>query len=118
MIKSDAEYLEVAMKSYDNPSCLTIEEFNRDLAQYIHIKKTIRKYHQDPALLRKLVNLVVIFYNCFGTRGTDLLLYKTPEEDVLGVLIPIILYLGRSTQAMETMSVTLNMETIKQLSLL
>lgn len=118
MIKSDAEYLEVAMKSYDNPSCLTLDEFNRDLNQYIHIKKTIRKYRQDASLLRKLVNLVVVFYNCFGSRGTDLLLYKTTEPDVLEVLIPIILYLGRSNQAMETMTVALNTETIKQLSLL
>lgn len=118
MIKTDAEYLEVAMKSYDNPSCLTLDEFTRDLNQYIHIKKTVRKYHQDASLLRKLVNQVVIFYNCFSVRGTDILIYKITEPDILAVLIPIILYLGRSNQAMETMSVALNTETIKQLSML
>lgn len=116
MIKSENEYLEIAMKAYDNPSCITIEEFNRDLNQYIHIKKTVRKYHQDNKILRKLVNHVVVFYNCFGNSATELLLYKIKEPDILEVLIPIILYLGRSTYDLETLNISLNIEVIKQLN--
>lgn len=116
MIKTDHEYLEIAMRNYDNPSCITLDEFNRDLNQYIHIKKTIRKYNQDKCILRKLVNQIVIYYNCFGQAGTDLLLYKIREPDILEILIPIILYLGRSTQTFETISVTLNIDVIKQLN--
>jgi hypothetical protein len=116
MIKNDHEYLEVAMRAYDNPSCLTLEEFNKDLNQYIHIKKAVRRYHVDNSTLRKLVNQLVIYYNCFGTQGTDLLLYKTHETDVLEVLIPIIMYLGRGTTTVDTIRVTLNMKVIKQLS--
>jgi hypothetical protein len=116
MIKTDHEYLDVAMKNYDNPSCITLQEFNKDLNQYVHIKKGVRRYLVDNSTLRKLVNQVVIYYNCFGRAGTDLLIYKTHEADVLSVLIPIILYLGRSTDAMETLNVTVNIDTIKQLS--
>jgi len=104
------------MRAYDNPACLTLDEFQKDLGRYIQIKKTTRKYLLDHSVLRKLVNTVVIYYNCFGQSGTDLLLYKIHEEDVLSVLIPIILYLGRSTDSFETLNVTLNIETIKQLS--
>lgn len=116
MIKTDHEYLEIAMRSYDNPSCITLEEFNKDLNQYIHIKKGVRRYHQDNTTLRKLVNQVVIYYNCFGKAGTDLLLYKTHEPDVLEVLIPIILFLGMSNSTVETLGIQLNIDTIKQLS--
>lgn len=116
MIKSDHEYLEVAMRAYDNPSCITIDEFNKDLNQYIHIKKSIRKYHQDNTVLRKLVNQVVIYFNCFGKAGTDLLLYKTHEQDVLEVLIPILMYIGMAPSSIEMPSVHLNINTIKQLT--
>ena len=116
MIKTDHEYLEIAMRSFDNPSCITLEEFNKDLNQYIHIKKGVRRYHNDASTLRKLVNQVVIYYNCFGKAGTDLLLYKTHEPDVLEVLIPIILFLGMSNSTVETLGIQLNIDTIKQLS--
>jgi hypothetical protein len=115
MIKTDHEYLEVAMRSYDNPSCITLDEFNKDLNQYIHIKKAVRKYKADSSVLRKLVNQVVIYYNCFGNAGTDLLIYKTKEHDILEVLIPIILYLGRSTASIENLNVTLNIQVLEQL---
>lgn len=115
-IKTDHEYLELAMRAYDNPSCITLDEFNRDLNQYIHIKKTARRYYSDETILRKLVNQVVIYYNCFGTTGTDLLLYKIHEEDVLALLIPIIMYLGRTTEAVDRLSVSLNMNIVQRLS--
>lgn len=116
MIINDHDYLDVAMKAYDNPSCITMEEFNKDLNQYIHIKKGARRYLTNEKTLRKFVNQVVIYYNCFGKAGTDLLLYKTHEEDVLAVLIPVILYLGRSTTTLESINVSLNIDIIKQLS--
>jgi hypothetical protein len=104
------------MKAYDNPSCLTLDEFNKDLNQYIHIKKTIRKYSQDNTILRKLVNQIVVYYNCFGQAGTDLLLYKIKETDILQILVPIILYLGRSNSTIETVNISLNIQVIKQLN--
>lgn len=116
MIKNDHEYLELAMRSYDNPACLTLDEFTKDLNQYIHIKKGVRRYHVDSSTLRKLVNQLVIFYNCFGQSGTDLLLYKTHEDDILSVLIPIIMYLGMTTDYLHTIQTTLSIDTIKQLS--
>ena len=116
MIKNDHEYLELAMKSYDNPACITLDEFTLDLNQYISIKKSCRKYINDNSILRKLVNQVVIYYNCFGQSATRLLLYKVHEEDILSILIPIIIYLGRSDPIIETKNISLNINTIQQLS--
>ena len=113
---TDHEYLELAMRAYDNPACITLDEFNRDLNQYIHIKKTARRYYNDSSLLRKLVNQVVIYYNCFGTSATELLLYKIDEEDILAILIPIIMYLGRTTESVDRLSVSLNTDIVSRLS--
>lgn len=115
-INSDHEYLEVAMRAYDNPACITLDEFKRDLNSYIHIKKTARRYYSDESTLRKFVNQVVIYYNCFGSSATDLLLYKIHEHDILAVLIPIIMYLGRTTDAVDCLSVSLNMNIVQRLS--
>lgn len=115
-IKTEHEYLELAMRAYDNPACITLDEFNRDLNQYVHIKKTVRKYYVDASILRKLVNQVVIYYNCFGSAGTDLLLYKIHEEDILATLIPIIIYLGRSTQSLDRINISLNTDIVQRLS--
>jgi len=116
MITTNHEFLDLAMKSYNNPACITLDEFNQDLNSYVFIKKNARKYLQEPEKLRQLVNQLVIFYNCFGTAGTDLLLYKIVEEDVLSILLPIILYLGRSTPTVDTLTVPLNINVIVQLN--
>ena len=116
MLKNDNEYLQLAMKSYDNPSCITLDEFTADLNQYINIKKACRKYTNDSIILRKLVNQVVIYYNCFGQSATKLLLYKVHEPDILSILIPIIMYLGRTDDTIEMKNVSLNINTIQQLS--
>lgn len=116
MITSDQEYFQWALKSYDNPSAITIDDFNKDLSHVVTIKKATRKYMSDQTYLRRLVNQVVIFYNMFNTAGTELLMYKVTEDDILECLIPIILYLGRSTSSVDSKHVTLNTEIIRQLS--
>jgi hypothetical protein len=97
-IKDDHDFMVIAMKSYDNPSCITIDEFNKDLYTITLIKKYIRKFNSgDQINIRKLVNYSVIFYNCFGNSATDLLLYKLSDKEFLSVMIPIMVYLGRET---------------------
>lgn len=116
MITSDQEYFQWAIKSYDNPSAITIDDFTKDLSHISTIKKAVRKYRSDNSHLRRLVNQVVIFYNVFGITGTELLMYKVIEDDILECLIPIILYLGRSTTTIDNKRIELNIDIIKQLN--
>ncbi len=97
-IKDDHEFLDRAMKAYNNPSCITIEEFNRDLYLITNIRKSIRKYvNQEEVNIRRLVNYFVVLYNCFGATATELLLYKIEEKELVAVIIPVISYLGWGT---------------------
>jgi hypothetical protein len=115
MIKDDADFLSVGMKAYDNPSCVTTEEFNLDLSQYIYIKKNIKKYLVDDTNLRRLVNMVVVYYNCFGSSATDLLLYKVPEQEFREILLPIMTYLGWYDDQIASLNCPLNISVINQL---
>lgn len=95
-IKDDHDFMLTAMKSYDNPSCISIDEFNKDLYTITLIKKYIRKFNSgDEINIRKLVNYFVIFYNCFGNSATKLLLYKMSEIEYVSIIAPIVAYLGR-----------------------
>jgi alpha-D-ribose 1-methylphosphonate 5-phosphate C-P lyase len=96
MIKDDNEFLTKAMKAYDNRSAITIDEFNQDLGNAVSIRKFIKRYLTEPdsVNVRKMVNYVVVFYNCFGSVSAQLLLYKINEPEHLGVLVPIVSMIG------------------------
>lgn len=93
MIQTESEYIQRAMHAYDNPACISLEEFQQDLNGQSTIKRGIKKYLATRENLHRLVNHVVIFYNCFGKDATELLFYKIKEPEI-GVLIPIIVHLG------------------------
>jgi hypothetical protein len=108
MIKDEKEFLSVAMKAYDNPSCVDIVEFESDLRKIQYCKKLARKYEpNDEATFRLLLNNLIIFYNLFGKAGTDMLLYKIKEESLRSVLAPMIMYLGHANDALLALDINI-----------
>jgi hypothetical protein len=101
LIKDEKEFLAVAMKAYDNPSCVDITEFESDLRKIQYCKKLARKYTEDDeGTFRLLLNNLIIFFNLFGKAGTDMLLYKVKEEKLRSVIAPLIMYLGHANNAL------------------
>jgi hypothetical protein len=94
MIQTENEFLQLAMHNYDNPACLSLEEFNQDLNGFLTIKRALKKYSTERTNLHRLVNHMIIFHNCFGNATTSLLLYKIDEEDIRKILCSIMHYLG------------------------
>lgn len=84
------------MRVYDNQSAISIDEFTRDLNLVMTLRKYIKKYVSSPeeVNVRKMLNHVVVIYNCFGATAKELLLYKIKEPDHLSVLIPMMAFLG------------------------
>lgn len=117
VIQSDSEFLQVALRSYDNPQCLTIDEFNRDLRGYITIKKTMMKYltERDSSCVRRLVNMFIMYYNCFDSRANDLLIYKLNTPEYRSLLIPLALFLGRHTESLDLLDVSPDLLLIQEL---
>ncbi len=116
MIKNDHEYLTLAMRSYENHSCITVDEFMKDLNLYISIKKNLKKYISDFTILRKLVNQVLVFYNCFGKSTDKLLFYKIQDDELLSILVPILAYLNIPYEIEKI--IILNINVIQQLEAL
>jgi hypothetical protein len=116
MIKDEKEFLAVAMKAYDNPSCVDVTEFESDLRKIQYCKKLLRKFHtnEDPNF-RLLLNNLIVFYNLFGSAGTELLLYKVKEEALRQILIPFVIYLGHATDQLLDMTINIDKEVVELL---
>lgn len=67
-----------AMKAYDNPYCLSEQEFENDLKKIRTIKKMIsHEDADDTSNVRLLINYFISFYNVFEhVAATDILFFR------------------------------------------
>lgn len=94
---NEKTFFQRALHCYDNPQCISVEEFQDDLNRFSHIKKQLTRYHDDGSTdlnERLLLNHLVVLYNVFGDDATELLLYKIPRE-YYGYLFPFLILINR-----------------------
>ena len=63
---TESDFLNYAMRHYDNPSCRTINEFNNDLNRFKYLKKLFQRYEdkkEENFLL--MLNHIMILFNVF-----------------------------------------------------
>ena len=91
---TDSNYILYAMKAYENPHCMGVEEFQEDLNRTKYIKRLFRKYQRNNVLRERLIlNHIIIFCNVFGVQpGIRMLFYKM-ELDLHEYLKTFLLYL-------------------------
>ena len=85
-----------AMKCYDNPQCLSAEEFHEDYKRFKYIKRLCRRYTSSQRLGERLMlNHLILLSNVFGVESTCRLLFvKCEDEKSYRVLKPFLLYLN------------------------
>ena len=73
---TDDNFLIYAAKFYDNPHCLSTEEFIEDLKRIKYIKKLITRYIEGGELKERLIlNHLIILNNLFGSDHLCRILY-------------------------------------------
>lgn len=78
---TEQNYIMFAMKHYQNPQCLNIEEFHNDLKRIKYIKRLLSRYVTSGELKERLIlNHLIILYNSFGTEATKLLFFKIDKQ--------------------------------------
>lgn len=84
-----------AIQAYDNPYCLSEEEFDSDLYKTSMIKKILSKYEVSTEINTKLLlNSIICFYNVFKHKeATKILAFKLSDESRLN-LNTALLYLN------------------------
>lgn len=92
---TDKNFLQRAFKAYDNPHCVSIEEFQEDLQRFTHIKKILTQYTQSGEINdRLLLNHIVISFNLFGRDALLLLLHRVDQLQWRS-LFPFLIQLDR-----------------------
>ena len=75
-------YMMYAMRSYNNPQCVGVDEFIEDLHRIKYLKRLFRRYLDTGELKERLIlNHLITFYNVFGIESaTRLIFYRMNEE--------------------------------------
>lgn len=88
--------MKVALRAYDNPQCITVDEFNDDLRRFQSIKKAFLIARKDPndINVRGILNNFVVCFNLFGLDTLDLFLFKIDRDD-WDLLFPFLIALNQ-----------------------
>lgn len=75
-------FLQFAMKHYDNPQCHNVEEFEEDLKRFLYIKKLLSRYSKTGELNERLIlNHLITIFNCFNYNAVPMLFFKVDREE-------------------------------------
>ena len=78
---TEQNFVMYAMKHYQNPQCLNIDEFHDDLKRIKYIKRLLGRYSASGDLKERLIlNHLIILYNSFGKEATQMLFFKIEQQ--------------------------------------
>lgn len=78
---NENNYILFAIKYYENPQSVTIEDFETDLKRIRYIKRLLKRYKNTGELKTHLVlNHLIILFNVFNDAAVPLLFYNLESE--------------------------------------
>jgi len=87
-----------AATHYDNPMCLTEDEFLDDLKQLKTIRRMMSRYlNGEESNIRLLTNNIIIFYNCFEHHAASKMLQSQIHEHHIEYFNAILIFLSLPT---------------------
>ena len=93
-ILTEDNFLLYAAQYYDNPQCVSTEEFRADLKRIFYIKKLCTKYKEGKGnYTRLLLNHIIVLNNLFGPLATTRMLYLKASAH-FDVIKPLLIYIG------------------------
>lgn len=74
-------YILFAIKHYENPQCVTQEDFDEDMKRFKYLKRLFKRYLKTGEIrIHLIINHLIILYNVFGEAATPLLFFKLERE--------------------------------------
>ena len=99
---NEKNFLLYAMKEYDNPQCVQVEEFYDDLKKVTYIKRLFNQYLNEGVLKeRLLLNHIIVFYNVFPVRSATRILFLKIEEEFWPILKTFLVYLSYMSEIID-----------------
>ena len=78
---NENNYMLFAIKFYDNPQAITMEDFETDLKRIRYVKRLLKRYKNTGELKTHLIlNHLTILFNVFNDATVPLLFYNLEKE--------------------------------------
>lgn len=78
---NEDNYILFAIKYYENPQSVTMEDFESDLKRIRYVKRLLKRYKNSGELKTHLiVNHLIILFNVFNDAAVPLLFYNLEKE--------------------------------------
>jgi hypothetical protein len=78
---NENNYILFAIKYYENPQSVTMEDFESDLKRIRYVKRLLKRYKNTGELKTHLiVNHLIILFNVFNDAAVPLLFYNLEQE--------------------------------------
>jgi hypothetical protein len=78
---NENNYTLFAIKYYENPQSVTMEDFETDLKRIRYVKRLLKRYKNTGELKTHLiVNHLIILFNVFNDAAVPLLFYNLEKE--------------------------------------
>ena len=92
---NEDNYLLFAIKFYDNPQSVTMEDFEDDLKRIKYIKRLLKRYKNTGVLKTHLIlNHLTILFNVFNDAAVPLLFYNL-DPTLWSAIKSFLLFLNR-----------------------
>lgn len=92
---NESNHLMFAIKYYENPHSVTVDDFMEDMKKFKYLKRLLKRYVSTGVLRTNLIlNHLIILYNVFGDGTLPLLMYKL-EREYWSVLKTFLVYINR-----------------------
>ena len=88
-------FLLFAAKNYNNPQCMTTEEFEEDLQKFKYIKRLFNRYETAGELNERLIlNHLIVLYNVFGIKAANHMMFYKINKESWPLLKTFLVYLN------------------------
>ena len=92
---NEKNYLMFAIKHYDNPQSVTVDDFMEDMKKFKFLKRLLKRYLKTGILRVNLIlNHLIILFNVFNDATIPLLMYKL-EKEYWSLIKTFLIYLNR-----------------------
>ena len=92
---NENNYILFAIKYYENPQSVTMEDFESDLKRIRYVKRLLKRYKNTGELKTHLiVNHLIILFNVFNDATVPLLFYNL-EKELWSSIKSFLLFLNR-----------------------
>lgn len=92
---NDDNFILFASRHYDNPQCLSVEEFYNDVHRFKYLKRLFRRYIDNDDLQERLIlNHIVVLYNVFGVDPANRMMFFRMDAEYFSVVKTFLVYLN------------------------